>query len=579
MRLFSFLTALVLLNTASFGQAPRRSKPFIYSATSDWQKITFKSTSRIRPAPSVTNQPAQPDNTPVTMSQPATTPVNRPAVTQPAISQPSRTQPDIAQPNVVRTDAPRPEVSTPTRVDPPVTQPTTVPVEQPSVADAPVSRPSRTAPSTTTSPDFRPAFTGDFATNRNGWKAGIKGDYHYQIGMGRYSIRKRNVNTQQVAFSYVPLPTDINLNAADLFTIKIDVLADSGRVPTGGLLFGVKDSLNFSAFTLNNKGEVSIIRVTNGETFTDYMPGDFFKPGVPVDRNRNRLTVRRKGYALHFYVNDREIRDSPYRFKMLAGNSVGMISSAYWTAFQKLSVTLGASGPDLPTTYTTMVETPTPTVSTPIPEKKPAPIVETPVSEAPKPVNTAPNTFSETFTKNQNRWLVGQKNGYELEISLGNYYIHKTSASTVNPARSYISLPPTIDLNKAESFTVTIDMIVPPGVQPDGGLLLGVKDVNNFCQFRLMGTNQVSIKSLSNGGTFANYMPGKPTPPRVNVSRERNTLMVKKELNQLHFYINGEEVEDSPHVFRKFSGNKIGVITASKTVKFQNLNVEITPGR
>jgi hypothetical protein len=52
--------------------------------------------------------------------------------------------------------------------------------------------------------------------------------------------------------------------------------------------------------------------------------------------------------------------------------------------------------------------------------------------------------------------------------------------------------------------------------------------------------------------------------------------MVKKELNQLHFYINGEEVEDSPHVFRKFSGNKIGFITGSKTAKFQNQNEQIS---
>lgn len=188
---------------------------------------------------------------------------------------------------------------------------------------------------------FQPAFTGDFATNRNGWKAGNQGDYYYQIGMGRYSIRKRNVNTRQVAFSSVALPTNINLNRADFFTIKVDVLADSGRVPTGGILFGVLDSLNYCAFRTNAKGEVSIIRVANGETFSDYMPGDSFAPGVPVDKNRNRLIIRRKGDALHFYVNEQEIRSSPYPFKMLSGNGIGLTSSAYWTSFQKLSVTLG----------------------------------------------------------------------------------------------------------------------------------------------------------------------------------------------------------------------------------------------
>ena len=189
--------------------------------------------------------------------------------------------------------------------------------------------------------EFRPAFTGDFATNRNGWKAGNRGDYQYQIGRGRYSIRKRNVNTRQMAFSAVELPVRVNLNQADVFTIKVDMLADSGQVPAGGLLFGVKDSLNYCAFRLNSQGQVSVIRVADGQTFSDYMPGDYFMPGVAVEKNRNRLMIQRKGGALRFYINGQEIRSSPYPFKMLSGNGVGLTSSGYWTTFQKLTVTVG----------------------------------------------------------------------------------------------------------------------------------------------------------------------------------------------------------------------------------------------
>ena len=207
------------------------------------------------------------------------------------------------------------------------------------------TQPRRSTVSTRSTPnesvDFRPAFTGDFATNRNGWKAGNRGDYYYQIGLGRYSIRKRNTNTREAAFSSVELPATINLNLADVFTIKVDMLADSGQVPSGGLLFGVLDSLNYSAFTLNGKGEVSIIRVANGQTFSDYMPGDYFLPGVLVEKNRNRLMIERRGQGLHFYINAQEIRSSPYQFKMLPGNGIGVTSSGYWTSFQKLSVTIG----------------------------------------------------------------------------------------------------------------------------------------------------------------------------------------------------------------------------------------------
>ncbi|AKD56454.1 hypothetical protein [Spirosoma radiotolerans] len=280
MRFYLIIAFIPLFLTSSFAQsAGRREKSALYSASSEWQKVTLKPTARLQ-----TNQPV---NAPVS-----------PATAAPA----ERTETGT--------------VSTPL-----------VP-----------ARPSTLANSTA---DYRPAFAGDFATNRNGWKAGTKGDYYYQIGLGRYSIRKRNTNTQQIAFSAVELPRDINLNNADFFTIKVDVLADSGRIPTGGVLFGVVDSLNYNAFTLNEKGEVAVVRVSNGKTVSDYMPADFFSPGVSVEKNRNRLSIQRKGEELHFYVNAQEIRSSPYPFKLLAGNGIGLTSSGYWTSFQKLTVTLG----------------------------------------------------------------------------------------------------------------------------------------------------------------------------------------------------------------------------------------------
>lgn len=202
-----------------------------------------------------------------------------------------------------------------------------------------VYRPTRTAPA---NPDgYRPAFTGDFATNRNGWKAGHEGDYSYKIGSGTYDIQKLNARTQQAAFSFVELPTNIDLNQSSQFTIKVDVVADSGRVPTGGIVFGVKDSLNYNAFTTNQAGQVVIVRVVNGQPLSDYMSAIPVRAGVPLDKNRNRLSIRRNRGALRFYVNEQEIRSSPYEFRLLSGNGIGVTSSGYWTSFQKLSVTTG----------------------------------------------------------------------------------------------------------------------------------------------------------------------------------------------------------------------------------------------
>ncbi|GAB3996215.1 hypothetical protein GCM10028807_38450 [Spirosoma daeguense] len=537
MRFFLTVSFLLLLITSSVAQnSGRRGRSSVYSASGEWQKVTLQ--------PNTSASSSQPVNSTVTPSRQATNSASQPA--EPTATT-SRTE----------------------------------------------SRPSTTTESS--SAGFRPAFTGDFVTNRNGWKAGNKGDYNYQIGMGRYSVRKRKANSRQVAFSFVPLPNEINLNRDETFTIKVDVLADSGRVPTGGLLFGVKDSLNFCAFTLNSKGEVSIIRVIKGEAFGDYMPGDFFAPGVPVDKNRDRLTIRRSQDALSFYVNEQEVRSSPYPFKSLPGNGIGVITDASWTTFQKLTVTVGVLPGDSPPTApsfpvarsTTAERSATPTASTnensdvtPAPVNSSAPKETTPspstISAAAgnRPVTKTGNVvFNESFTDNQNKWLVGQTGGYEFEVAKNSYYIRKRSMGIPRAAYGYVTLPPTVDLNKMESFTITADMVVPEGIQLNAGLIIGVDDEDNLCEFRLAGREKVIVKMLRNGATSATYMPGNPVLAKVRIDQESNTLMIQKRNKKLHFFINNREIESSPYDFQPFLGNKIGFVTATQAVKFQNLKV------
>jgi hypothetical protein len=324
MRLSFLLISFICLFTNGFSQSPEpaqrtgRSKQLIYSSSSDWQRVTFKPTPLLHPSAPAT--PAKRSTRPLAPASAQRSESRQPGTVTDAVSPPATGQTGslaTAQSSVNAQPASQPDVAT---------------------EPAPTRRRTPIVPNAT---GYHPGFTGDFSTNRNGWKAGNKGDYNYQIGLGKYNIRKRNVYTNQVAFSYVQLPADINLNVAETFTIKVDVVADSGRVPTGGILFGVADSLNYSGFSLNSKGEISIIRVVNGQTSDDYMPGEYFKPGILLEKNRDRLIIRRDGEALHFYINDQEVRSSPYPFRMFAGNGIGLTTTGYWTSFQKLTITLG----------------------------------------------------------------------------------------------------------------------------------------------------------------------------------------------------------------------------------------------
>ncbi|MBC7571679.1 MAG: hypothetical protein H7319_18410 [Spirosoma sp.] len=470
------------------------------------------------------------------------------------------------------------------------------------------SSPARSA-ATTPAEGYRPAFTGDFVTNRNGWQAGSIGNYQYQIGTGVYNVRKRNPDTKQTAFSFVPLPAQINLNLADYFTIKADVVSESGRPPVGGITFGVSDSLTYTAFQLDHSGQVSIRRLDNGRIFSDYMPGDYFNPNVVVNNNRNQLIIRRKRDFLHFYINEDEIRTSPYPFKMLGGNGIGFVTNGDWTSFQKLSVTLDAP---VSVGTTQIIPSPaparvvvTPPVQAAQPKKpavaneqlmavKPQKETSTPMPDASgavasTPVTTKPSApaggslragwpsekFTDTFTRNEHGWLTGKRKGYEFEIINDSYYIRRLSGAAQESGRCYIDLPATLNLNTAQSFTISVEMTTAPGQTPQGGLLLGVQNVDNLVQFALADQQQVVVRSLNAGRSQADYMSGKRTPAGVPINPDRNKLTVTKQADKLFFYLNGQEIAGSPYEFKPFKGNGIGFIAGETDIKLQNLVVQV----
>ena len=458
---------------------------------------------------------------------------------------------------------------------------------------------------------YRPAFVADFATNRNGWQAGSIGDYQYQVGTGVYNVRKRNASTKQTAFSFVSLPAQINLNLADYFTIKADVVSESGRVPAGGIAFGVSDSLTYTAFLLDNTGQVSIRRLDNGRTFSDYMPGDHFNPNVVVNNNRNQLIIRRKREYLHFYINEEEIRTSPYPFKMLGGNGIGILTNGDWTSFQKLSVTLdtpvsiasqvtpspasvrsgvGASTqptqpaqPQQPVANSEQLMTASPqkgtSASTPA-----EPIASTPTMTKPsapagsssRAGRSAVKPFTDTFRRNEHGWLTGKRKGYEFEIADGSYYIRRMPSAAQESGRCYVNLPATMNLNTAQSFTISVEMTTAPGQTPQGGLLLGVQNVDNLVQFALADQQQVVIRSLSAGQSQPGYMAGKRTPAGVPINPDQNKLTVTKQADKLFFFVNGQEIAGSPYAFKPFKGNGVGFIAGETDIKLQNLSVMVS---
>lgn len=196
----------------------------------------------------------------------------------------------------------------------------------------------------TTTAAFDRSFTDSFTDNRNRWRIGQRGSYSFDLYQNSYRVRKQASTTKTQAFSFIPLPTGINLNKVDTFTVQVDISGPNGIIPDAGLLLGVKDSLNYCHFRINNKNQASVKYVINGLSYTIYMRGDYVPAGIPLSVNRNTLTVRKKGEQIHFYLNGREIPTSPYQFRQYQGNGIGFVSTTDGTLFQNLRVNIsGAS--------------------------------------------------------------------------------------------------------------------------------------------------------------------------------------------------------------------------------------------
>ena len=198
--------------------------------------------------------------------------------------------------------------------------------------------------------------------------------------------------------------------------------------------------------------------------------------------------------------------------------------------------------------------------------------IESPVKST-KSVRSAVATFSDSFERNNHGWFTGIRKGYEFEINNESYYIRRLPDAKQEAGRCYVDLPANINLTKAESFTISVEMTAAPDEVPTGGILFGVQDVNNMMQFSVADQNNVIIKSLAKGRTSSSYMSGQQTASGVPINKDTNLLTVSKQQNKLYFYINGQEIADSPQEFRPFKGNSIGFITGSSTMKFKNLLV------
>lgn len=196
---------------------------------------------------------------------------------------------------------------------------------------------------------------------------------------------------------------------------------------------------------------------------------------------------------------------------------------------------------------------------------------------SPRKIPPVPIAFRESFDTNKRFWREGSYGDYTYEIANNNYFIRRNRVDSKRTAFSFIKLPEDINLNKADTFTVQLEIVGKPGTIPEGGLLLGMQDSLNYCQVRITDQRQVIVNMIIEGKVANRYFPGGISSPQRSILPERNILTVRRFDSKLHIYINRQEISTSPFTFRYFRGNSIGILTSGDAISFRNLLVRARP--
>ncbi len=186
-----------------------------------------------------------------------------------------------------------------------------------------------------TGPGFIETFSEE---NPNRWFTGLRAGFTYALNTIGYQIERRSADTNRFALSWHLLPKKLILNKMDTFLVQVDLFSRSDMYPNGGLLFGVADALNYNQVRLIGKDKVVVQQIVRGNLNPAFASVTLSTATVALRPGRNRVAVWRRGNQLHVFVNDRELPTSPFPFRGLRGNGVGVMLAGNWLAFRNLTV-------------------------------------------------------------------------------------------------------------------------------------------------------------------------------------------------------------------------------------------------
>lgn len=350
-----------------------------------------------------------------------------------------------------------------------------------------------------------------FDDNKLGWYTGSDSIHSAEVRDGVYALSY----DEEMSYSYtLQLKKFDHVND---FSMEARMKQTEGSPRWGyGIVFGGSDPENYYAFTVSSEGYFKVYGFEDGKykNYGNWRPSST----INIKGEDNVLRIEKRDGLFHYLINGEEVFDTA--ILPLKGNNIGFIMNKAMKAevdyvrFTQEERKLESGGGD-----------------TKLYDSK--------------------HVLNEAFNTNDRDWFTGKNPSAFGDIRDGKYYIsHKRNQNSY----SFVN---EVFVDQSRDYLIKARLRQLSGMDNTGyGIVFGMEDSNNYYAFNIASTGYFNIYGVTKSENF-DIIPWEESK-HVNGMEEWNDLIIRKDENTLHFFINDKHVASVEN--RKLFGNTYGFI-------------------
>ncbi|HEY6951580.1 MAG TPA: hypothetical protein VI758_04185, partial [Bacteroidota bacterium] len=358
-----------------------------------------------------------------------------------------------------------------------------------------------------------------FYNNTNSWPEYDNDDNSCRVFDGYYESDVKKADGTWMGSIVLPIDEQRD------FTLETTIERMSGVDNYGyGLAWGIRDVNNFYYLNITANGYYTYGKCENAK-YTDLIPWTasslIHTPGTSTG-NINKITVKKTGGQLSFYLNDSYLAQSPSL--AFYGSKVGFgVYRQMKIHFTSLLVTQAGAAASEQT------------------------------------------VLSDEFSNNSNSWPEGSDENHTMSIAGGSLTLEG-----LNAEKAWMSCIP-VKINQDNDYSIETTVSKVGGDENTGyGLVWGHADGSNTLMFKVTGTGYYQIVKRI-GGVDTDLIPWEKTDA-VAASNGTNKLTLRKVKDKFEVYVNDQFMKSI--AAEPLPGNEVGFVV-DRLIKIEAKNITV----